>query len=612
MEHIILSTMIKDEAAVICRTLKSYLDIGIETFLIYDTGSTDGTVDILRKFFKKNNCRKYKILIEKFIDFSVSRNRALDHAFRLFPHKTYNLMIDSEWYITESKGLSKFLTDNKNNRNIDVYPINMFYGCNFKKYIMFRNNGKARFKEPVHEYVVGNFGCVVPDTTIIVSPSITGIDKSKERWERDLLILADNYKKTNEPRSCFYLARTYDDLGDSLKAIEYYNERVNLDGFCEEIFISFYRMGCIYELLGDWDLAFKNYMKAFNSRKTRAEPLIRIAKHFTDPKYKYIYSKHACQISYPESDLLFVEKNLYDYDRWDQLAISAFYSGTIDESFDAILKTIQYNPKITHVRNNFKIICSKKGINPEMINRILEISQKEFYDKSKVLNLILYSENIEYKQMYKILSSYLKKNDILHFFYCFKDDDNFFENKDIKIIDDIIYFKGKESFIPGILDKTLKVFDFFKNYDFDYIVRSNISSLIDWRSLNEYLINNKCDYWGPVFYYGSFIDLQSGLTKEKNELYGKHPFVSGICIVLSKAFIQKISSMRETIMSYGIIDDVAIGIFFGEHCNDLKRGNLGLDTRGFNVTDKIDGVIVYRNKRENRYSDIQALSRLTL
>ena len=72
--------MVKNEEAVIEKTLEPFVEGGITSFFIFDTGSTDNTISITELFFKKHNIEHYVILQEPFIDFGTSRNRALDLA----------------------------------------------------------------------------------------------------------------------------------------------------------------------------------------------------------------------------------------------------------------------------------------------------------------------------------------------------------------------------------------------------------------------------------------------------------------------------------------------------------------------------------------------------
>src|SRR5262245_29513686 len=93
--------MVKNEAGSLEATLQPMVDGGIQHFVVFDTGSTDGTQDIARAFFEKNNipAAQAHIVEEPFIDFSTSRNHALEATEQLFPEATFMLMPDAEWYM---------------------------------------------------------------------------------------------------------------------------------------------------------------------------------------------------------------------------------------------------------------------------------------------------------------------------------------------------------------------------------------------------------------------------------------------------------------------------------------------------------------------------------
>ena len=65
---------------------------------------------------------------------------------------------------------------------------------------------------------------------------------------------------------------------------------------------------------------------------------------------------------------------------------------------------------------------------------------------------------------------YSKFSNVKTIYYKFNED--LINEYDLK--DDILIIQGKESFIPGILDKTIKAFQYIvDNYTFDYVIRSN-------------------------------------------------------------------------------------------------------------------------------------------
>lgn len=169
----------------------------------------------------------------------------------------------------------------------------------------------------------------------------------------------------------------------------------------------------------------------------------------------------------------------------------------------------------------------------------------------KILNLVLYSDNCEYYvRMYEALSGYYKGfSDVATYFY--KYDNNISNN--IEIAGDIISIKGIETYMPGILNKTIDTLLLFKNngeyVKYDYIVRSNISSVVNFSLLIKQLQLN------PVEYYGS---TNIGHMKLDNV---NVPFASGTNIILSKkGYLTLVDNIN--LLDRAFIDDISIAIFF--------------------------------------------------
>jgi hypothetical protein len=213
----------------------------------------------------------------------------------------------------------------------------------------------------------------------------------------------------------------------------------------------------------------------------------------------------------------------------------------------------------------------------------------------KILNLVLYNDNDEiYIQMYKALSGYYKGfSNVSTYFY--KYNDNISDN--IEISGDIINIKGRESYTPGILNKTIDALLLFKNngeYEkYDYIVRSNISSVVNFTLLLKELELN------PIEYYGS--TNVGHITLDNINI----PFASGTNIILSKnGYLTLINNIN--LLDKAHIDDISIAVFF--YKLNIKITKLGKD--GFVFVPMINNTaeyeklvsnnyLVYRNKNEN-------------
>lgn len=213
----------------------------------------------------------------------------------------------------------------------------------------------------------------------------------------------------------------------------------------------------------------------------------------------------------------------------------------------------------------------------------------------KILNLVLYNDNEKiYEQMYEVLSEYYKGfSDVTTYFY--KYNENISNN--IEITGDIINIKGIESYMPGILNKTIDVFLLFKNnseYEkYHYIIRSNISSIVNFALLSKQLELN------PVEYYGS--------TRIGYEILANIniSFASGTNIIMSKKGYMKLVD-NINLLNRAYIDDLSIAFCF--HKLNIKITKVGENGLAFvpminsNLEyEKLvnENYLVYRNRSEN-------------
>ena len=606
---LVVVIMVKNEQDNIVPTLKPFISAGIKNFLVYDTGSTDNTIPNVKSFFNKYKCRGV-IVNDPFIDFASSRNKCLDAGDEKFKDCKFMLMIDAEWYIENPQGLVDFCQQYKDD-NLSVYDITVTNGVSkFSHTRLIRIGGDAFFKDVVHEYMERSKIINIPSTTYL---SYRPKANSTERWYRDLSLLLKKYQQSKnfvpnttpyvwddnkgkrynlllksehekpagiDPRTVFYLGQTYDCLNIKNEAIKYYLERSEIGGYIEEAFMALYRVGKLYEA-DDWDKASKYYLAAYEKFPSRVEPLVKLAQHYANPQIKYMYAKQACITPQPDHGL-FLETGLYEYDRWDQLAIGAWYMPFYQEGYDAVQKALKIK-QLPHLLRNKELFEGALGIKKDKL-----ITK----DAPKILNLILYSADEKYDQMKEILREHNKNHNITSYFYCYKSDMTIPH----EIIDDVLYISGKESYIPGILEKTLYALNVFKNDEYDYIVRSNISTVVNYYELLKYLSISKFDYGGPL------VDLEAGMTKEKNDKYKNHHFVSGICIIFSRNAVKLLTDNKQDVLSYGLIDDVAIGVYL--HDKNLTRKKLGENLYSFDNSTYKPGYIVYRNRSNDRDLDV--------
>jgi hypothetical protein len=226
----------------------------------------------------------------------------------------------------------------------------------------------------------------------------------------------------------------------------------------------------------------------------------------------------------------------------------------------------------------------------------------------KILNLVLYSNGKSYDKMYNITRKYYSKfyPEVLTIYYLF--DENI--NEPI-VKNDILLIPGKESYIPGILDKTIKAMELTKNIDYKYLLRSNISTIVNMKNLLNYLNKNKnIEYggsWKMTHIRKGFRDPQNGINDDR---YDGLDFISGTGIVLSKKIVEKILENRDKI-DYSIVDDVSIGYFLQKNTNIKPISfDLTISYEDINKSNDNLNLIFYRNRSLDRENDVKNMQKI--
>lgn len=168
----------------------------------------------------------------------------------------------------------------------------------------------------------------------------------------------------------------------------------------------------------------------------------------------------------------------------------------------------------------------------------------------KVLVLIIAHDNPIYLEMQEQWKRYMNKYDNIQcYFMKYKSNINDYISIDEST--NTIYIRGKESIIPGCLDKTIKSLYYFltNNYKFEYLLRTNLSSVWNFDNLCNFIEKTNCLISG--------IKLRHQFNVFKNNT--SVDFISGAGILLHISVCNFLVQNRY-LLNYNIIDDVAIGI----------------------------------------------------
>lgn len=204
----------------------------------------------------------------------------------------------------------------------------------------------------------------------------------------------------------------------------------------------------------------------------------------------------------------------------------------------------------------------------------------------KVLLLIISSPGNEYKRFEDLWRYYM---------FCHKDIDAYFiefrkQNDIYKLEDSKLYLQGEESIIPGCFRKTISSMKHLNYDDYDFVVRTNLSSMIQLHRLMLYL-----EEMPRTLYY-------AGCQGK----YKNIPFCSGALFIMSKDIAEFLCSGDYTI-SNNLIDDVQIGDIINKQYGYIHKSLERQDVKNDSVIN--NSVFHYRFKTANRLNDISNYSR---
>jgi hypothetical protein len=373
---LVVVLMVKNEETVMRATLQPFIDGGIDSFFIFDTGSTDNTIAVTQSFFDEHGITRYHIKQEAFVDFSTSRNRALDLAEEKFPNAAFMVMLDAEWYLNDARALVEFCEQCLCRGDVyNSYLIHIVnealdnYTCR-----LIRCNRGVRFAGVVHEAITQALHVRVPDAIFFeYLPEEIGIEKTAARFVRDRELLFKEYQRNpHDTRTLFYLARTCEDLGDLESAYDFYKMRVGLVGWDEEDFIVRYRLAetikkLVFHIKNpdyQWSEALDYYLQAYKMRPHRIEPLVGIADYYVqlnEMDIAFLFAQRAAKMEYPIRDSLFVEKYLYSYYRYELLARCSWYINEFEIGEWAARQAYKAYPDYKYAHINMECYLGRKG-----------------------------------------------------------------------------------------------------------------------------------------------------------------------------------------------------------------------------------------------------------
>lgn len=387
-----LVMIVKNETNVIRRCIDSVRNY-IDYWVIVDTGSTDGTQDLIRSIMNE-----YKIpgeLHERpWVDFGHNRTESLQYS---KGKADYRLVIDADDVLVVENGVNPFQNLTKDSYKVKIRLNSLAY---YRTQIV-RGDQDWKYVGVLHEYISGPTSVKIEEEFLEnaeMHASVSGHTreiKGKEKYHNDALIFEKALITTPkedmpidlERRYVFYQAQSYRDAGMLERSIECYQRRADLGGWDEEIYISKYWIARQKQQLAKPDHEIIDaYLQAWEYRPNRLESLYHLIK-FLGSRKRYALAFALSSIGMktgPCSDILFVEDDIWKWRMPDEYSVLAYYNGNAEEAY-----------KTTNIIINSPVF---KTISQGEQERVMK--NMDFY--TKALNPQSQTENVPEKEVQEI------------------------------------------------------------------------------------------------------------------------------------------------------------------------------------------------------------------
>lgn len=327
----------------------------VDEIIIVDTGSTDNTLEIIKKYTDKI------YHFEWIDDFSAARNFSFSKA-----TGDWILWCDGDDYIL-SEDVEKLKNFDFEDKDIILCP----YVYSHDEYgnpslivareRIIKRSLNLKWQEEIHEYLP------LKGLQTKLSNIKTHHNKQHGTSERNLKILERIVEKKPSSRNLYYLAKEYSDFGRTDEAIDNFLKFFDTPGaYWENVFQAHTKIANCYLLNGDEEKFKKHIFESIKMEDRQAEPFYFLGRYYMNKgldnknsdflKKAIIHYKTCLNIERP-TDLL--SSYLPMYYTWLpclNLSLCYNYLGDSEKAYEYNKKVLEYRPNDSRALENDKIL----------------------------------------------------------------------------------------------------------------------------------------------------------------------------------------------------------------------------------------------------------------
>lgn len=437
-QTICICMIVKNESHVIGRCIRSFAPLA-DYFIICDTGSTDDTIEIIKKTAEEVGI-KGEVLEHPWENFAHNRTLSLKAG---RSKADYLLVIDADEVIKYRVG-DKYLEieDIKQDPKItlpvldkDCYNILSELGSiTYDRLQLMNTRLDWRYESVVHEYAIAdNISSIDRLTEFMNMPRVEGArSKDPNKYYKDALALEKGLlDEPNNSRYYFYLAQSYRDAGMWKESKENYLKRITMDGYDEELNVCYHQLGHCSKMLGEKIEQYGHYyLEGYHKFQHRLECIYEYIRELRLSGKHYIayqFGYHATLKPFPKSDHLFILKDIYNYLFKLEMALCCIELKKLQEAVIILKYTVDTfgkeisEDKVTEIVKLIINVCSTMGKRIDTIDQIKIKYNLEDIAKSEVtIHILKYNvtligakqkTNEFYKELIKINGLKVDKKD---------------------------------------------------------------------------------------------------------------------------------------------------------------------------------------------------------